>query len=155
MADEYFVLGGLDEMIDELNDFERKFFMNLDKVLTRLAEKVIEDARMLAPVLSGDLEAALDIDKVKTMLSTTYIDFGVITSPEVAPYAWAQHEGFRTIRKGKNKGKVVHFSPGEITSSKGAHKGFMPGKKYLENAITANEKMILTELAKALHFGGI
>ncbi|KIL46934.1 hypothetical protein KP77_25030 [Jeotgalibacillus alimentarius] len=150
MADEYFVLGGLDEMEQSLTNIEREFFRNLDIVLTKLAEKVIEDARMLAPVLSGDLEAALDIDEVKTMLSAIYIDFGVVASPEVAPYAWAQHEGFRKTKTGK----VVHFSPGEVTSSKGAHKGFMPGKKYLENAITINEKTIMKELATALKFGG-
>ena len=151
MADDFsFELTDFDAMKAELTSIEREFFKNLDKVLTRLAEKVIEDARRLAPVDSGDLEAALDIGQVKTSIASTYIDFGVTVSPEVAPYAWAQHEGFRTTKDGK----VIHFSPGPVTGSKGPHKGRMPGKKYLQNAIEINEKMVLEELAKAMHFGG-
>jgi len=151
MASGYgFELDGLEEMKEMLTEVEREFFRNLDTVLTRLAEKVVQDARRLAPIESGDLEAALDKDAVKTSLANTYIEFGVTVSPEVAPYAWAQHEGFRRTKSGA----VVMFSPGPITSSKGSHKGFMPGKKFLQNAITINEDLVLGKLAEALKFGG-
>lgn len=145
-----FELSGIEEMAAELTRQEIVFFRNLDRVLTRLAEKVIQDARRLAPIDSGDLEAALDIGTVKTTLATTFIDFGVTVSPEVAPYAWAQHEGFRTTKSGK----VVTFTPGPSTTSKGAHKGFMPGKKFLQHAIEINERTVLQELAVAMRFGG-
>ncbi|PKH09860.1 hypothetical protein [Planomicrobium sp. MB-3u-38] len=145
-----FELSGIDEMTDILNQEEIAFFKNLDRVLTRLAEKVIQDARRLAPIDSGDLEAALDIGTVKTTLATTFIDFGVTVSPEVAPYAWAQHEGFRKTKSGQ----VVNFTPGPATMSKGPHKGFMPGKKFLQHAIEINEQTVLRELANAMEFGG-
>lgn len=151
MADQYeFELHGTEMMSSKLTQIEREFFKNLDKVLTGLAELVILDARRLAPLKSGDLEASLDFDRVKTSLSTMYIDFGVVSSPEVEAYAWAQHEGFRKTKSGK----VVMFSPGEITESKGAYKGHFPGKKYLQNAIAINEVMILDKLAEAMKFGG-
>lgn len=151
MADEYqFELYGVQEMSDRLTQIEKDFFKNLDRVLSGLAELVISDARKLAPLLSGDLEASLDFDKVKTTISSMYIEFGVVSSPEVDNYAWAQHEGFRKTKKGK----MVMFSPGEKTASKGAYKGFFPGKKYLQNAITINEGMILGKLAEAMKFGG-
>ncbi|WP_172369566.1 hypothetical protein [Sporosarcina jiandibaonis] len=151
MADEFsFELIGIEEMKAELTAIERRFYQNLDRVLNDLADKVILDARRLAGLDSGDLEAALDKDTVKTDLKNMYIDFGVMASPEVAPYAWAQHEGFRRTKKGK----VVHFSPGPKTISKGPYKGFMPGKKFLQNAITINEDLVLTKLAEALHFEG-
>lgn len=150
MADEFkFDLIGLDGMKAELTTAEREFFRNLDRVLTKLAEKVIQDARRLTPLLSGDLEAALDIGQVKTAIASTYIDFGIAVSPEVAPYAWAQHEGFRKTKTGK----VVMFSPGEKTESKGSYKGFEPGKKFLQHAIELNEETVLDGLAKALMFG--
>ncbi|MDW0113765.1 hypothetical protein QT711_11255 [Sporosarcina saromensis] len=151
MADKFsFELIGTEEMKDVLDEFEKAFFRNLDKVLTKLAEKVIQDARRLAPIDSGDLEAALDKDTVKTDIASMYIDFGVVMSPEVAPYAWAQHEGFRKTKSGK----VVIFTPGPKTQSKGSHKGHNPGKKYLQNAIAINEDTVLSELAEALQFGG-
>lgn len=151
MADNYvFDLYGTREMSNELSMIEKAFFKNLDKVLTGLAELVILDARRLAPLKSGDLEASLDFDRVKTNISTMYIDFGVVTSPEVEAYAWAQHEGFR---KTKN-GKVVMFNPGEVTESKGPYKGHLPGKKFLQNAIAINEAMILDKLSEAMDFGG-
>lgn len=152
MADHYtFDLYGLREMSNELSLFEKRFFKNLDQVLSKLAEKVILDARRLSPLLGGDLEASLDFDEVKTSLSMMYIDFGVVSSPEVQGYAWAQHEGFR---KDPKTGKVIHFSPGEVTESKGPYKGFTPGKKYLQNAITINESLVLDRLAQAMKFGG-
>lgn len=152
MADDYtFELNGLQEMSDKLTMFEKMFFKNLDNILSELAEKVILDARRLAPVLSGDLEASLDFDEVKTSLSMMYIDFGVVSSPEVQGYAWAQHEGFRKVKK---TGKVIMFTPGESTGSKGPYKGFSPGKKYLQNAITINEDLVLNKLAEAMNFGG-
>jgi hypothetical protein len=43
-------------------------------------------------------------------------------------------------------------SPGPKTESKPPHKGYMPGKKFLENAIKINEKLIIDELRKALAF---
>lgn len=143
---EIFSVEGIGAMINRLDQIEREMEQRIDRVLTRLAQKVIEDAKKLAPLDSGDLEAALIVSEVKTMIRSKYIDFGV--SPEVDDYATVQHEGFRKTKTGK----VVYMSPGPKTVSKGTQKGYMPGKKYLENAIKINERLIIQELRNALKF---
>lgn len=139
-----FSLEGIEAMIDRLDRLEDDLDRRLEETLTRLALKVIADAKKLAPIDSGDLEAALVIGEVKQSIAGMYIDLG--TSPEVDDYAVVQHEGFR---KTKN-GKLVEMTPGPKTLSKPAHGGYMPGKKYLENALKMNEELILEELSKVL-----
>lgn len=141
-----FEVDGIGAMIKELDRIEQEFEKRIDRVLTNLAHKVIFDAKKLAPIDTGDLEAALIVGEVKKMIGQMYIDFGV--SPEVDDYATVQHEGFRKTKTGK----VVYMSPGPKTESKGPHKGYLPGKKYLENAIKINEKLIIQELTAALKF---
>ncbi|MDR7237120.1 HK97 gp10 family phage protein [Neobacillus drentensis] len=141
-----FDIEGIESMILTLERIEQETYQKIEDTLTKLAEKVIEDAKRLAPIDSGDLEAALNVAEVKKMLQRIYVDFG--TSPEVDDYALVQHEGFRKTKSGG----VVHMSPGEKTASKGPHKGHMPGKKFLENAIKINEQLIIRELTEALRF---
>jgi hypothetical protein len=144
MDDITFSIEGIDAMLDNLDQIEREMEQKLDVALEKLATKIIFDAKKLAPLDSGDLEAALVVGEVVTMLKNKYIDFG--NSPEVDDYAVVQHEGFRKT----SKGTMVYMTPGEKTQSKGAHKGYLPGKKYLENAIVINERLILSELALVL-----
>ncbi|QWU17392.1 Bacteriophage HK97-gp10, putative tail-component [Paenibacillus sophorae] len=137
-------LTGLEEIISHLDDLEKDLDRRIDAVLTKLAMKIIHDAKRLAPIDSGDLEAALIVGEVKQMLTERYIEFG--TSPEVDSYAVVQHEGFRKTASGA----IVQLTPGEKTRSKGQYNGYTPGKKYLENAIKMNEDLIRTELSKIL-----
>jgi hypothetical protein len=150
-----FDIEGIESMILTLDRIEQETYQRIDDTLTRLAEKVIEDAKRLAPLDSGDLEAALVVGDVKKVLQRIYIDFG--NSPEVDDYAVVQHEGFRKIKTKDENGEVdgeriIYMSPGEKTLSKGSYKGYAPGKKFLENAITINERLILDELTRALRF---
>ncbi|WP_034757793.1 HK97-gp10 family putative phage morphogenesis protein [Rossellomorea vietnamensis] len=146
MADYFFDIEGIDLMLDYMDRIDEEMERRIDQTLKKLAKKIIFDAKKLAPVDSGDLEAALIIDNVVTTLRQKYIDFG--NSPEVDHYAVVQHEGFRKT----SAGTVIYMSPREVTESKGPHKGFLPGKKFLENAIKINEELILRELAQALGF---
>lgn len=147
MADIFnFDINGIDLILGRLEVVEKEMDQRVDDALLKLAQKVIEDAKKLAPLDEGDLEAALVIGEVKRELFRRFIEVG--TSPEVDEYAIVQHEGFRKTKKGK----IVHMSPGPKTQSKPPHKGYMPGKKFLENAISINERLILTELKKALQF---
>lgn len=139
-----FSLDGIEAMINRLDRIEKDLDRRLDETLTRLALKVITDAKRLAPIDSGDLEGALVVGEVKRTIAGMYIDLG--TSPEVDDYAVVQHEGFR---KTKN-GRLVELTPGEKTLSKGSYNGYMPGKKYLENALKMNEQHILEELSMVL-----
>ncbi|MFD2116343.1 hypothetical protein ACFSTH_08340 [Paenibacillus yanchengensis] len=149
-----FGIVGLEAMIGELDDMAKKIDERIDETLEKLALQIIHDAKRLAPNLSGDLEAAFhigndtsapfNVGKVKKLIGVSYIDFG--TSPEVNDYAVVQHEGFRKTASGK----IVQLTPGEKTVSKGAYNGYLPGKKYLENAIKMNEMLIIEELSKVL-----
>ncbi|HAF97542.1 HK97 gp10 family phage protein [Paenibacillus lactis] len=139
-----FSLEGIEAMVDRLERMEDDLDRRLETVLTRLALKVIHDAKRLAPIDEGDLEAALVIGEVKRAITGMYIDMG--TSPEVDGYAVVQHEGFRRTKSGT----VVEMTPGEKTRSKPSHGGYMPGKKFLENALKMNEDIILQELKSVL-----
>lgn len=139
-----FSLEGIEAAIDRLDRLEKDLDRRIEETLTRLALKIIADAKKLAPLDSGDLEAALVIDEVKRTIAGMYIDLG--TSPEVDGYAVVQHEGFRKTKDGR----LVELTPGEKTLSKGMYNGYMPGKKFLENALKMNEKLILEELLKIL-----
>lgn len=139
-----FSLEGIEAMVNRLDRFENDLDQRLEETLTRLALKVIADAKRLAPNLSGDLETALVIGEVQRSVAGIYIDLGA--SSEVDDYAVIQHEGFRKTKDGK----LVVLNPGEKTLSKGAYNGYMPGKKFLENALKMNEKLILEELSKLL-----
>jgi hypothetical protein len=139
-----FSLDGIEAMIGALDKLEGDFERRLEETLTRLALKVIHDAKRLAPIDEGDLEAALNIGEVKRTITSMYIDIG--TSPEVDDYAVVQHEGFRKTASGA----IVELKPGEKTLSKGSYNGYMPGKKFLENALKMNEKLIFEELSKVL-----
>ncbi|MBO2942808.1 hypothetical protein JJQ72_02260 [Paenibacillus sp. F411] len=142
-----FSLEGIEAMVDRLEQMESNFDRRLEAVLTRLALKVIADAKRLAPIDEGDLEAALVVGEVKQALAGMYIDMG--TSPEVDDYAVVQHEGFRKTKSGA----IAVMMPGEKTRSKPSHGGYLPGKKFLENALKMNEELILQELKSVLEGG--
>ncbi|RKD20964.1 hypothetical protein BEP19_14860 [Ammoniphilus oxalaticus] len=139
-----FSLEGIEMMVQNLDKVSKKVDQRLDDTLTKLAHQVITDAKALVGVDSGDLEGSLVVGEVKKEIRRIYIDFG--NSPETDDYAAVQHEGFRKTKSGK----VIHMSPGPITASKPNHKGFTPGKKYLENALKINEELIKKELSKVL-----
>lgn len=142
-----FSLEGIEVMTRELDRFTEELDKRLEQTLTLLAEKVIHDAKRLAPLDSGDLEASLFVGDVKRNIEGIYIEMG--NSPDTDDYAVPQHEGFRKTKDGK----IVNFSPGEKTLSKSPHKGYQPGKKFLENALKINEKLIIEELSKVLGKG--
>jgi len=147
MPNQYsFNIEGIEAMLSRLDQIEKEIDRKIERTLKRLADKVIDDAKRLAPIDSGDLEAELVVGNVKRLIKSMYIEFG--TSPDVDDYAVVQHEGFRKTKTGK----VVYMSPGPKTKSKGMYKGYMPGKKFLENAIKINEKLIIEELRAALTF---
>ncbi|EHB50118.1 HK97 gp10 family phage protein [Paenibacillus lactis] len=142
-----FSLEGIEAMVDRLERMGDDLDRRLETVLTRLAIKVIHDAKRLAPIDEGDLEAALIVSELKRAITGMYIDIG--TSPEVDGYAVVQHEGFRRTKSGT----IVEMTPGEKTRSKPSHGGYMPGKKFLENALKMNEDLILQELRSVLEGG--
>lgn len=139
-----FRLDGIEVIVGELDRFTEELDKELYDTLLRLALKVIGDAKRLAPLDEGDLEAALVVGEVMQMLGLMYVDIG--TSPEVDHYAVVQHEGFRKTKSGQ----IIVLNPGEKTVSKGPHRGHLPGKKFLENALKMNEELIVEELSKIL-----
>lgn len=132
-----FRMDGVEAMVDKIEKLEAEIELRLDRALTKVALKVIADARRLAPIDTGDLEAALNVGKVKKLVNSLFIEVGA--SPEVDHYAMIMHEG--------------SYKPGEKTRSKGMHNGYEPGRKYLENAIKMNERWIIEELSAALKMG--
>lgn len=137
-------IDGLDKIIGRLDDLEDEIDRRLEEKLTKIALKIIHDARRLAPLDEGDLESALEIDEVKHLIGLMYIDLGATV--DVNAYAVIQHEGFNKT----STGAIVQLTPGEKTRSKGNYNGYSPGKKFLENALKMNEKWIIEELSELL-----
>jgi len=137
-------LDGLDAFIDNLDRMEHELDQRIEKKLVAMAEKVIHDAKRLAPLDTGDLEAALVVGEIQRTIDGVHIDMGA--SPEVDHYAVVQHEGFM---HGKD-GRLIELTPGEKTRSKGMYNGYAPGKKFLENALNMNEKAFFDDMAEVL-----
>jgi hypothetical protein len=138
-----FDLEGIDAMIENLEQLDGEILRRLEERLEKLALKVVFDGRKLAPLDEGDLEAGLIVGDVERDNGTVHVDIGV--SPEI-DYAVVQHEGFRKTKSGD----IVELTPGEKTLSKGPHGGYMPGKKFLENALKMNEQLMMRELSEIL-----
>lgn len=144
MADKFeFRLDGLDAIVRSLGEIERAIDEGVDQTLVKFGAKIVHDGRRLAPLDQGDLEAAINAGDVQRSGGVSYIDIG--TSPEVDHYAVVQHEGFM-----HRNGKVVPLTPGEKTRSKGPYNGYMPGKKFLENAVKMNAQAFFEEMARIL-----
>jgi HK97 gp10 family phage protein len=136
-----FSLEGLEVMTKKLDQITEDIDKRLEETLTKLAFQVMSDAQALAPFASGDLEGSFFVDDVKRSIAGLYVEIGT-----GVPYAAAQHEGFRKTEDGR----IIQFSPGPGTLDKGNHKGYPAGKKFLENALKINEKLIVEELSKVL-----
>lgn len=144
MADRFeFRLDGLDAIVRSLDQIESGIDERVDQVLTKVALKIVHDGRRLAPKDEGELEAALNAGDVHHEGGMRYIDIG--TSPEVDHYAVVQHEGFM-----QRNGRLIELTPGEKTRSKGPYNGYMPGKKFLENAVKMNAQAFFEEMARVL-----
>jgi len=137
-------LDGLEAIIENLDRLERELDQQIEKKLVTRAEKVIHDAKRLAPLDTGDLEAALVVGEIQRTSEGVHIDMGA--SPEVDHYSVVQHEGFM---HGKD-GRLIELTPGEKTRSKGPYNGYMPGKKFLENALKMNEQPFYDDMADVL-----
>jgi hypothetical protein len=134
MARVYAKMVGMNKVSQRLRQVQADFIRRLDEKLTELAYLVIEDAKKLAPLDTGDLEASLVVGDIKQQIGLRFIEMG--NSPETNDYAVIMHEAF--------------YRPGPKTASKGMHKGHAPGRKYLENALKLNEPIIDRELKKIL-----
>lgn len=144
MADKFeFRLDGLDAVVRSLDQIENGIDERVDQVLTKNALKIVHDGRRLAPIDTGDLEAAINAGDVQYEGGMRFVDIG--TSPEVDDYAVVQHEGFM-----QRNGRLIELTPGEKTRSKGPYNGYMPGKKFLENAVKMNAQAFFEEMARVL-----
>lgn len=144
MADRFeFRLDGLDAVVRSLDQIENGIDERVDQVLTKNALKIVHDGRRLAPIDTGDLEAAINAGDVQHEGGMRFVVIG--TSPEVDDYAVVQHEGFM-----QRNGRLIELTPGEKTRSKGPYNGYMPGKKFLENAVKMNAQAFFEEMARVL-----
>lgn len=142
-----FGLQGIEAMIKLLDDFEGDMEIGLVKGLELLGDSVVHDGKRLAPLDEGDLEAALVRTEVQRDGAIFFIEVG--TSPEVDDYAIVQHEGFRKTKSGH----IAWMQPGEKTRSKGAYMGYLPGKKFLQNAVIINVKKINEKMREGFKKG--
>ena len=137
-------LDGLEAILDNLDRIEQGIDQQIEQKLVSWANKINHDAKRLAPLDTGDLEAALVVGEVQQTGEIMHIELGA--SPEVDHYSVVQHEGFMHTKDGR----LVELKPGEKTRSKGMYNGYAPGKKFLEYALNMNEKAFFDDMAEVL-----
>lgn len=143
MADEFISIEweGLDELKQYFRGVNQKFERIVKEELTDFGLNVETVAKALAPRDSGDLEDSLTATVAE--LRGTVFEIMVGTNLEYAlrvheqPYSSDTRSKYE--RGVKYDGYYVN-GRGENTRDKSNVKGFVPGRKYLQNAVTVTEE---------------
>lgn len=131
---------GLQEMKRLFEEMNENFEKILLEEYTKYGMLVEEGAKALAPHDEGDLESSINFGKAQREGNGVSVEGGSNMA-----YALRRHE--EPYREGEhpkydNGAKFPKFyvnGRGVRTRSKAAWRGFMPGRKFLENAIKATK----------------
>lgn len=135
---------GLDQFAKKFDEMETELKKNLIQEYTKYGLLVEEGAKALAPHDTGDLEASITTEPATIKGGRAQRVVAAVGSN--SKYALRRHE--EPYRKGRfpkydNGSKFPEFyidGRGQITRSKPAWRGQLPGRKYLQNAINVTEK---------------
>lgn len=128
----------------------------LREELTKVAFMAERYARQLAPFDTGELEASIHAGPLQRT-STGYVVY-IGTNKEYATYVHELNSS-RIGHKYDNGIKLVNYyvgGRGERTRHKGSVKGYLPGRKYLRNAIVLTDPLLEQAMQRVISrtFGG-
>ncbi len=131
---------GLDRQADLMGDMYKDWVKITKQEMTKFGLLVEEGAKALAPHDEGDLEDSISADPAKQSGDAITVEIGAS-----AEHALIRHEA--PYKKGSrdkydNGAKFPHYyvdGRGQRTRTKSSWRGFQPGRKYLQNAVTAVE----------------
>lgn len=132
---------GLEEEQKRMGDMYKDWVKITKQEMTKFGLLVEEGAKALAPHDEGDLEDSISADPAKQAGDAITVEIGAS-----AEHALIRHEA--PYKKGSrdkydNGAKFPHYyvdGRGQRTRTKSSWRGFQPGRKYLQNAVTATEK---------------
>lgn len=142
---------GAESLSDKLKGFPERFEKNILIELNFLANKAEHYARKLAPRDTGRLEESINAGKSERV-GMSYVVY-VGTNVEYATYV---HElNSKRLRGDKyDKGvKLENYYLGGMgaeTRAKATIGGYMPGRKYMRNAVILTDKHVGTAVRRAL-----
>lgn len=132
---------GLDRQADMMGDMYKEWAKITKQEMTKFGLLVEEGAKALAPHDEGDLEDSISADPAKLAGDKITVEIGAS-----AEHALIRHEApYKKVTRDKydNGSKFPHYyvnGRGQRTRTKSSWRGFQPGRKYLQNAVTATEK---------------
>lgn len=146
-----FEIEGLDELAKQMERAGRELDKNLKQGMKEYSALAEEGSRALAHRDSGDLEASIHADPIRS--STGKVEGAVASN---LSYALRRHE--EPVRKGShdkydNGSKFSDYyvdGRGERTRQKASWRGEKPGRKFMGRAVRVTEKDFDAIFAKAL-----
>lgn len=143
-------LEGFEEFSDAISKIPKRFNEIMTEELQKVSLTAERYARQLAPRDTGELENSINAGSVKREGNSFVVYVG--TNMEYATYV---HE-LNSSRVGDKYDKGVKI-PGYYVNGRGAGtraktnvKGYMPGRKYLRNAIVLTETHLETAMSRAI-----
>lgn len=143
-------LEGFEEFADTISKIPKRFNEIMTEELHKVSLTAERYARQLAPRDTGELENSINTGSVKREGNSFVVYVG--TNMEYATYV---HE-LNSSRVGDKYDKGVKI-PGYYVNGRGAGtrakpnvKGYMPGRKYLRNAIVLTETHLETAMSRAI-----
>lgn len=108
--------------------------------MTKFGLLVEERAKALAPHDEGDLEDSISADPAKLAGNEISVEIGASAEHALIRHEAPYKKGTRD--KYDNGAKFPHYyvnGRGQRTRTKSSLRGFQPGRKYLQNAVTISE----------------
>lgn len=149
---------GFDEFAEALKGMESEFYKHLMKELTKYGLLVEEGAKALVYQDEGDLAASINFGQAIRQGNKVIVRGG--TNMKQAVRLHEKPAGGKTHDKYDNGARFIGYykdGKGARTRAKPNWRGFQPGRKYLQNAVTATEQDFEDACARALEktLGGL
>ena len=161
MADQDFLSiewDGFKEYAESLKGMEKEFYAHLQRELTKYGLLVEEGAKALVYQDQGDLAASINFGAAERQGDKVIVRGG--TNMKYAVRLHEKRPGGKTHDKYDNGSVFKDYykgGRGSKTRSKSNWRGQQPGRKFLQNAITATEKDFEQACVRALEktLGGL
>lgn len=146
----------LEQFADKCREAKGNVKHILREELTKVAFMAERYARQLAPYDTGELEASIHAGPLQST-GTGYVVY-IGTNKEYATYVHELNSS-RVGHKYDNGIKLENYyvgGRGERTRNKASVKGYLPGRKYLRNAIVLTDPLLNKAMQRVISrtFGG-
>lgn len=133
---------GTEKVVVELQSIGTRVVDNARKMMHASSKRIVERAKLFAPVDDGELEASIHVERglgENRRLQLTITAGGVVNGVNVDDYATLIHENYESM------------TPGPATLAKrAANPGIYVGEKFLERAAETEEETLASRMIAAI-----